>query len=849
MVSITQIPSAIKWLAPSPLWGDQARWVRLPNQVLHDQPIILRFANDQFMEELMAMLTHAPWRLSEWIARPETWRKPMRSPAPILKTRTERNIALMYNKTKLVMQQQSVGQQSTMMMAAVQDSTLAYDQTRNNKDPIKLYQPSHQRYYLVTASLIADKAAYPDHLLDLSNNEFASYVVRAVAKRPVDNTFQKKTGKPKLDDTWYEYALVTTAFGQAWKELGRHQPESTALQRLVSGEEKLPLFPVTYQNHCGHNRQILAGTIPVSRREAWFAAPGAGDVEHAHIASPVLSHEGGITHIKEIFQSDVSEPWKALVEQAQSLKASIYSDADTFPSAPFSWDANKAKLDTARALKTARDQLQTGSWFVLLNFANFLDEFLPDIWDVIIGNKTRDDLKNTKQGDFCEMLEKTSMPISWYAQLVKENLAVGRVTTSGGLWAQLKTFFELEQELGITRWPDNTHTLLFQAAKQRNTITGILFYAKLQNFLSGLSQQTWYSLQDVVRHIEQTAPNVNILKAYVLGDVTYSELIRYPEAKAYYDTLDKVNVISTLVDAIGVSKVSNHNVTIETSLASALAHIKHYADSLERVDSPFERQSLPTDDIRTVPVDDRWPHFLCLLADADPELANVEESVLVPEFDDPDIRELTGLDKVIAMLDKMADVVDSMIPKEGLSAEATGQQNRLPLLDPDTTRFVVRCVFEKRNCGPLSPPVVSKASCQLDFAPFFDPDAPARPIRIPLPLDISPAGLRKYKKNTMFLISDMLCGKIKRMRKLTFADLVLSVLPWPFHKDLPKAGPTGPCRTPTETLGMFCSLSIPIVTLCALILLMIMVNLFDIFFRWIPYLFVCLPIPGFKGKK
>ena len=47
---------------------------------------------------------------------------------------------------------------------------------------------------------------------------------------------------------------------------------------------------------------------------------------------------------------------------------------------------------------------------------------------------------------------------------------------------------------------------------------------------------------------------------------------------------------------------------------------------------------------------------------------------------------------------------------------------------------------------------------------------------------------------------------------------------------------------------MICSLSIPIITLCALVLMMIMVALFDLFFRWIPYLFVCLPIPGFKGK-
>ena len=37
-------------------------------------------------------------------------------------------------------------------------------------------------------------------------------------------------------------------------------------------------------------------------------------------------------------------------------------------------------------------------------------------------------------------------------------------------------------------------------------------------------------------------------------------------------------------------------------------------------------------------------------------------------------------------------------------------------------------------------------------------------------------------------ISDMLLGKIKKIRKLSLRDLVLSVLPRPFHKDLPEPG-------------------------------------------------------------
>ena len=146
---------------------------------------------------------------------------------------------------------------------------------------------------------------------------------------------------------------------------------------------------------------------------------------------------------------------------------------------------------------------------------------------------------------------------------------------------------------------------------------------------------------------------------------------------------------------------------------------------------------------------------------------------------------------------------------------------------------------------------MSEPTRMFQIAAFFDPDAPARPIRIPLPIDVSPAGLRKFKKNAGFVISDVLCGKLKQVRELSFGDLVLSVLPWPFHKDLPD--PTsgkGRCKDPTgKSLGMICSLSIPIVTLCAFILLIIIVKLFDTFFNWIPWLFSCFPLPGLKGKK
>ena len=42
---------------------------------------------------------------------------------------------------------------------------------------------------------------------------------------------------------------------------------------------------------------------------------------------------------------------------------------------------------------------------------------------------------------------------------------------------------------------------------------------------------------------------------------------------------------------------------------------------------------------------------------------------------------------------------------------------------------------------------------------------------------------------------------------------------------------------------MLCSFSIPIITICALIVLMIFVALLNIIFWWMPFLKICLPKP------
>jgi hypothetical protein len=162
--------------------------------------------------------------------------------------------------------------------------------------------------------------------------------------------------------------------------------------------------------------------------------------------------------------------------------------------------------------------------------------------------------------------------------------------------------------------------------------------------------------------------------------------------------------------------------------------------------------------------------------------------------------------------------------------------------------FTIRCGLSRPNCGALSPALVSEPTAAFQMAAYFDPDAPSRPIRIGLPLDTTPAGLRKFDKNTAFVMSDVLCGQVTKMKGTSFLDLILSVLPFPLHQDL-NTGDMAPCSSGGISAGMVCSFSIPIITICALILLIIFVKLLDIIFQWMPFFQICLPLPKLSAKE
>jgi hypothetical protein len=681
----------IQWASLPPLWP-HATSVANANvrRSMLRQPTILRFATDTFMDDFADLLEQDPARLVEMIATPETWRGPVPAAATLptvpLFARTMNRLGLANARAKDL----------SLVPGGKGVSSLIATGAASLPVKLKLYQPAHQRYYLVTSSLVCERLGLPDHALNPGRQERVTFVLRRMFP---PGRLNVRVDLPGFNpDTWEEYAFLSTPSGNSWRRIPKDN--GTRSDELVAGENQLPLFPINYVQDDGLKRHIHAGLIPVGKREAYMAAAFQRQPDDPEPVEPIPPTPDPRMHL---FWSKVTEPWKKLLEQADSAVqlqtgSEIPDDPDDSP--PVQTLTGNA---LAQTLRNSREQIQTGSWYILLDFANLLIEQAPRVWRLLKGQPVASDPPYNSQ----------------------------------------------------------EHALV-------NAIANTTF---------------------------------NLTQAGTLVQTTH-----YTAAQ------------------------------VKGSLKAALLAVKtgQIETKLEAVKTSYDRTPNP--------IDPKWPDFLFPLAD--PKLAPpIPNLTIVPASGD-------ALETNSRRVDALATLIEKALPSTPAAAVPTNPLVSQQPIDMREGWFVIRCVFERPECGPIDPPVLSDPSAAFQMAGFFDPDAPARPIRIALPLDTSPAGLRKFDKNTAFMVSDMLCGQINRVKGMSLGDLVLSVLPWPLHKDLP-VGDGGPCTKsgdPTIEVGMICSLSIPIITICALLLLMIIVNLLDIIFRWVPFFIFCFPLPKFKGK-
>ena len=682
------------------------------------QPAILRFATDSFMDDFMNMMVNDPARLGDFLALPETWRGPLGQVAPVetvppflLKNGRSRFLP---TRTKQELMRLSSGPLEASLKG---QATTGQANAATSPPTLKLYQPAHQRFYMVAGCLVCRQAGLPDHAVAGNRQERVTFVVRRLRERSAGGqTTAGGLTLPGTSKVYDEHAFITTPGNKGWLKI-----EGVG-EQLAKDEEQLPLSPTNFTDTDERQRRLFAGLIPVSKREAYMGA--AVSAAPARTSGPQASTNLlPKTARKILLRTQVSEPWKRIIDRSFSIRTAIIGGDAPSP------------IQKSGLLKEAREQLQVSSWYVLLDLAKFLSEHVPEVWKVVLGQSA-------------------------------------------------------------------------------------------ENTLTGNAQQ---KLFDALKNTVADPTLINALRS-VANPIVYTAESTKP----------------TLRDALKAIKNPEDD----------------WEDRLDNVKTPYLRNK---PDLTAA-----WPPFLFPLADPDkdviapqvpnsvPPLSTSDEVEAEAVIDEPPTVGLTDLQTQAALAQQAAHAAVDRLTALVVRALPTNSTKLVPEpplasqkpLETGEGLFVIRFVYERPLCGPLEPPELSKPTVPFQMAGYFDPDAPARPIRIALPLDISPAGLRKFDKNTAFAISDVLCGQMQRLRSLTFGDLVLSVLPWPFHKDLSTAAPeTGACTTGGIEIGMICSISIPIITICALLLLIIIVTLLDIIFHWIPYFFICFPVPGLKAKK
>lgn len=147
--------------------------------------------------------------------------------------------------------------------------------------------------------------------------------------------------------------------------------------------------------------------------------------------------------------------------------------------------------------------------------------------------------------------------------------------------------------------------------------------------------------------------------------------------------------------------------------------------------------------------------------------------------------------------------------------------------EPDA-RYVLRA-FLRLKCPLGGPPRVvwSAESPAFAIAPWYESDGSAPPVQIPLPDPADRDLLKSLKPNVAFVVppalQNLLGGKA--------ADLMEG-----------KGGITG------SGLAWICSFNIPIITLCAFIVLNIFLSLFNLFFGWMFFIKLCIPFPKLGNK-
>ena len=106
-----------------------------------------------------------------------------------------------------------------------------------------------------------------------------------------------------------------------------------------------------------------------------------------------------------LLYTQVTEPWKRLLERAEAVRVIHDGEPATIPPDP---PPTRSEVQHA-LLKTAREQIQTVSWYILLDLAQYLEQYLPAVWQVVMGQQPQSTLAGCGRAHLLTALQNTTV--------------------------------------------------------------------------------------------------------------------------------------------------------------------------------------------------------------------------------------------------------------------------------------------------------------------------------------------------------------------------------------------------------------------------------------------------------
>lgn len=172
-------------------------------------------------------------------------------------------------------------------------------------------------------------------------------------------------------------------------------------------------------------------------------------------------------------------------------------------------------------------------------------------------------------------------------------------------------------------------------------------------------------------------------------------------------------------------------------------------------------------------------------------------------------------DQARAILDAIKDSTRQRL--DGLAREES------QFASPDD-RYRLRAFVRVRRPDGCPPALFwSKETRPFSIAPWFENGPAPMPV-VQLPDPFAPGGLGRFKPNVAFAVPP------------SIADVIRSNSPDDLIKGQGSKGPS-------LGIAWLCGFNIPLITLCAFIVLSIFLSLFQIIFWWLAFIKICIPIP------